>query len=770
MLTVNSTADMARDGDPYLSLREAVALVNSPNLPADLSPQIQSQISGSLHASGADTIAFDPAAVTGPIVLGGSQLELSLPRSTALVTIDGGGGLTVDANNASRVLMVDAGAEATLDHLTVTHGQGPGPAYGGGIANDGTLTLTNCTISANSALFGGGIANERGTLTVSNSTLSGNSAGSGGGGISSNDGGATLTVTGSSLVANTVGVPGNYGGGAIYNGFRATGTVSNSTLAANSARLGGGIFNEAATLTVSSSTLAANSATWGGGIYDVQDTLTVSNSTLSDNTAEFQGGGIDNDSGRVTVSSSTLYRNTVTNPGGLRGEGGGLFINNSSGTTLDLQNTIVAGNRGTATRGPDINGHLQNSSSYNLVGIADSTLSGITNGVNHNRIGVDPRLAPLGFYGGPTQTFALLPGSPALNAGDPSLNGTDQRGQARVAGSSDIGAFQTQTAPFLVTTLQDPGRQFGQLALREAVALANALPGDHTVSFDPNRDGGVVILTAGQLELSGTGRTTTLDGAGRFTLDGDNATRLLQIDAGTTVELRGLALVNGNAGVGAGVYNRGTLTVAGCVLYGNVAYAGGAVLNEGALTASGCTFGFNVATFGGAVLNSGVLVAFNSTFAYNAALASGGAIENDPTGTATLTSLTISLNSADDGGGLDVAGGLVVIRNCIVAGNYNADAVAASDISGTVDSGSTYNLIGTGGGGGLTDGMNHNQVGVADPGLTTPDFTSQQTPVFGLTSDSPARGAGDPSLLGDPVLGLDQHGNPRSGPPNIGAV
>jgi hypothetical protein len=336
-------------------------------------------------------------------------------------------------------------------------------------------------------------------------------------------------------------------------------------------------------------------------------------------------------------------------------------------------------------------------------------------------------------------------------------------------GPTDIGAFQIQPEPFAVTTLADPGRAYGLLSLREAVALANTLPGDHTVSFDHTLDGGAVLLSAGQLELSGSGGVTTIDGSGRFTLDGGNRTRLIQVDPGTTAVLRGLALVNGNAPVGAGLYNRGDLTVADSVLYGNTGYAGGAILNQGLLTLYGSTLAFNVATLGGAIDNEGQLTAYNSTLLYNAALGSGGAILNQPSGTAVLTSLTISLNSADEGGGLDVAGGLVLLRNCIVAGNSTADAGAASDISGAVEASSSYNLVGTGGSGGLADGVSHNQVGVSDPGLTTPDFSSSQTPVFRFTADSPAVGAGDPTLLDDPLLRLDQHGNLRT-VVNIGAV
>jgi hypothetical protein len=497
----------------------------------------------------------------------------------------------------------------------------------------------------------------------------------------------------------------------------------------------------------------------------------MSDSTLTNNSATREGGGLYTD----YVPPNTMILINCTLTANSAAAGGGISLA-SVGAPV-LRNTLVAGNRvsGTGT-GPDIKGGVDPSSNHNLVGIGDNTLRGLSDGINHNRVGapgtpIDPLVAPLGYYGGPTQTLALLPGSPARGAGDPAADATDQRGFPRLAAApTDIGAFQTQANPFLVTTLQDPGRQSGYLSLREAVNLANALPGDNTVSFDPTRDGGAVILTAGQLELSGTGGVEVVDGAGRFTLDGGDATRLVEVDPGTTAVLRGLALVNGNAPVGAGVYNRGTLTVAGSVLYGNTAYAGGAFLNQGRLTVAGCTLAFNVATLGAALDNEGLLTASNSTFVYNAALSAGGAIRNAATGTAILTSLTISRNSADEGGGLDVLpGSAVLLRNCIVAGNYSADTSVASDIAGTVDSSSTYNLIGPGGSGGLSDGNQHNLVGVADPGLTTPDFSSPLTPVFGFTADSPALGAGDPTLLDDPLLRLDQHGNERT-VVNIGAL
>jgi hypothetical protein len=160
-LLVNSTADTANATDAYLSLREAIAIVNSPAL-SSLSTQIQHQITGALHAGGSDTIQFDHTQVTTPIILGGTQLELSLPSSTATITLDGGAGITVNGNNASRVFLVDSGVTASLSGLTISHGSVTGAsgsganAQGGGIFNSGTLMVSNCSLTSNSATGGSG--------------------------------------------------------------------------------------------------------------------------------------------------------------------------------------------------------------------------------------------------------------------------------------------------------------------------------------------------------------------------------------------------------------------------------------------------------------------------------------------------------------------------------------------------------------------------------------------------------------------------------------
>jgi hypothetical protein len=534
-LTVNSLADTANPNDPFLSLREAIAIVNSPTLPTDLSDQILGQISGTLHEAGTDTIRFDQDAVRAAITLGGRQLELTLPSDTATITIDGGEtGVTLDGNNASRVLRVDRGAEATLEHLTVTHGVS---TAGGGIFNDGTVTMSDCTLVHNISDEGGGIDNF-GTMTVSSSTLDSNTSGDLGAGIFNR---GTLTLSDSTLSSNA---NANLGGGILNVG---TLTVSRSIFTFNSAGIGGGIAN-GATLTVTDSVFESNTGVRGGalenhfGIATVSGssfhansaigsigsggaianlaTLTVSNCTMTGNAARHEGGGIFND-GTMTVSDCTVTGSAA---------GGGLFV--GSGDVV-VQNSIVAQNVDN-----DVSGPLDtSSSSYNLIGTGGS--GGLVDGVNHNLVGVaDPRLAPLGDYGGPTQTISLLPGSPALNSGDPAQLGTpDQRGVVRTGGVN-IGAFQASAASFVLSAPASvrPGEafditvavidSFGQLAVGYTGTIHFStsdpdarvvLPPDFTFGLGNGGavtfSGGVSLFTPGSQTLTATDPDSGITGS-----------------------------------------------------------------------------------------------------------------------------------------------------------------------------------------------------------------------------------------------------------------
>jgi hypothetical protein len=380
------------------------------------------------------------------------------------------------------------------------------------------LTVTDSTFESNTGDRGGALDNLGGIATVSGSTFHANSAiGAGsnrGGGAIDNH--ATLTVSNCTLTGNSA----RHEGGGIAVDIGAAPpltTVSNCTLTDNTAELGGGISCRIGGLTVSNCTLTGNSASRsGGGIYNEDrnsnSDLMVSNCTLTGNSAP-EGGGIYNQRTQVgsgttlRVSNSTLTGNAV---------GGGLFVH--SGDVL-VQNSIIAQNGDN-----DVSGQLDTSSSYNLIGTGGS--GGLVDGVNHNLVGVtDPGLAPLGDYGGPTQTISLLPGSPALNAGDPEqLDTPDQRGVVRTGGVN-IGAFQASAASFVLSAPAsvNPGEafdmtvtvvdRFGQLAVGYTGTIHFSssdsdarvvLPPDYTFQ---RSDGGMVTFLAG-VSLFSPGRQT----------------------------------------------------------------------------------------------------------------------------------------------------------------------------------------------------------------------------------------------------------------------
>jgi len=151
------------------------------------------------------------------------------------VILDGLGNLTVDGNEEHRVFSVPEGVAAELRGLSVRRGSAligdVLEVYGGGIENSGNLTLTNSTVSENSAASGGGIING-GMLTLINSTVSGN-LGYVGGGISS---GGTMTLLQSTVSSNDAAL----GGGGILNYGRMT--MTNCTVSRNSGTSGRGIY------------------------------------------------------------------------------------------------------------------------------------------------------------------------------------------------------------------------------------------------------------------------------------------------------------------------------------------------------------------------------------------------------------------------------------------------------------------------------------------------------------------------------------------------
>lgn len=245
--------------------------------------------------------------------------------------------------------------------------------------------------------------------------------------------GAQATISGLTV---TNGYIDGGSGGAITNG----GTLRLDRVAITSSTaygVGGGVYNTGL-LQLTNSTISGNFTNFegGGGVYNSRGaSLAVVNSTLSGNRTNPTGIG-DNDGGAIfNAGNAGIYNSTLS--GNSAGENGG-GIYNYSGGTASLYSTIVYGNSAAVT-GPNVGGAF-NSLGHNLIGDA----SGATGFVTSDQTYTDPLLGLFHNNGGPTNTYALLKGSPAINA-VPNSNcpDKDQRGVIRPQGKRcDIGSYE----------------------------------------------------------------------------------------------------------------------------------------------------------------------------------------------------------------------------------------------------------------------------------------------------------------------------------------
>lgn len=586
---------------------------------------------------------------------------------------------------------------------------------GGAIVNSGTLAVSYCKLTGGlyqivngntiSQYEGGGIVNS-GTATVNNCTLSGNTSNVDGGGISNS---GILTVSDSTIADNSV----DGGGGALLNLSDGTVTVTGSTLNDNSASGGGGILNYG-TMTLSNSTVAGNSAEAGGGVLN-PGTLTVSDSTIAGNSAN----------GPFPFAyAPEPFNYVIYDGGGIRNDG-----------TLTLLSTIVAQNTSNwYSAAADILGNV--SGSYNLIG--DGTgLSGISNAdSNYNQVGIDPKLAPLGNWGGPTQTMPLLPGSPALDAGGPlatlaadftnnnftSLTLNNSAAFASTPGTvvvlqiygeqilasldsgdvftvlqrgyngSPVGAFAANTDVFLAADQRGATRDQSGLAigsngtfnfLRDIGAfnvLAPSAIAVTTASDDPSHIG-----TSLRDAIAQANADANLGGSALVYFDPNLVGQTITLQAGQ------LELSGGGSSIGT---NWSTLSITPVITIDGGANdlsisandlsrvfqidpGVQAVINNLTIENGQTIFGvyYYPYTEGAGILNLGTLTLTGSTLSNNTAFEFGGGIDN--VGTLTISGSTLSGNSAFDGGGIENDGTLTV-SDSTLAGNTASDDGGAS--------------------------------------------------------------------------------------------
>ena len=342
------------------------------------------------------------------------------------VILDGEGNLTVDGPDEYSTFRISNGYPmiAELRGFSLT-----GACYGVSVGPGGNFALVNSILSGNSAARCAGIYND-GTATLTNCTVSGNGIG-----VLNWDG--DMTVTESNVFGNTDrGI--QVGGGTIL--------VIDSTVSGNK---GGGIalepaYNWVASATVMNSTVSGNIVTSGrgGGIFvGWPATLTLTNSTVSNNSApQDSGGGIFN-ADTVKLIGATVSGNTAADGSGIHN-----YANISATVTMTIQDTLVedaCGGPGTIV-----------SEAHNIESPGDTC--GFSQSTDHANISAeDLKLGTLQDNGGPTETHALGPGSIAidvipetecLDQAGKRLT-TDQRGEPRPETNGtmcDVGAFELQ--------------------------------------------------------------------------------------------------------------------------------------------------------------------------------------------------------------------------------------------------------------------------------------------------------------------------------------
>ncbi len=401
--------------------------------------------------TGQNTIRFK-AGLASPIVLTAPNPTLTLSKNVSIV----GPGATV--------LAVDGGCT----------GCDPGGTPAGGVAvftiGPITASIAGLTIQHGHTAGLGGAINITGAaaiVTVSDAVLSSNVAGNG----------AVVSVP------STAGVV----------------TVRNTTISGNTMTgVGGALINFGPATIVTGSTFAGNKAPINGGGINNQPggVINVSNSTFTNNTSGGFGGALTN--------LGTMSLTNVTVSGNKGSTGGGIATGNPNVT---LTNTIFANNTNTTNTLDELNPAAGTFAGTNNL-IDDAATAGtFTNGTNGNIVGLPAQLGPFGSYRGTTQTFSLLPASPALDAGaavgaGPSGNpvpAIDQRGITRPQGGGvDIGAYESDGFVLTVNEGTTPqsipigGSPSVHLSVTVKDTLGNPLPT------------GIVTFTAPGTGASGT--------------------------------------------------------------------------------------------------------------------------------------------------------------------------------------------------------------------------------------------------------------------------
>ena len=428
-------------------------------------------------------------------------------------------------------------------------------------------------------------------------------------------------------------------------------------------------------------------------------TATMTDSSISGESAYVNGGAIDN-TGTLDLTGCAFTGNTSYD---------GAIFNGGTATMTDCTFSGNSGRKG---------GGLFNGGTANLTGC---TFSG-----NH------------GYVGGALYNTGTATLTGCVSSGDFAYFGAFlfNRGMANltdctISRDSNQGLYNSGTANLTDCTISGISRAYDGAGL-ENHGTANLT--DCTISGDTAERFGGGLANFGTATLIDCTISNNYSALGGGLSNAYQGTRMTLTDCTISGDSAG--------GGGGGVYSSSGLTITDTTLTGNSAYfAGGLGVQGGTATVTGSAFVDNSAGISGGGLETesgGTTNLTNCTFAGNTT-EYGGGINNN--GVTTLTDCTLYGNTGyEDGGGLRASSSDVTLTNTIVAGNMSY--YGAPDITGSVTG--TYNLIGTGGSGGLQDGVDGNRVGVADPLLgTLGDYG-------GPTETVPCSPAAPPSAMASP--------------------
>ena len=598
----------------------------------------------------------------------GNSGEITIGRNLTIQGKTGAASDKLDANGQNhRIFKVTGGKTLTLKNLTLMGGKPAGSdedGYGGGIlVKGGTLNMTDCAVTGNTAEAGGGIYAKK-DGTVASVTISGGTIGGAGADanktLSSNSGGGIYIGEYCSLtMKDNVKITGNetrVSGGGIYADTDSTLLMKDCTVSGNKASGSSGGLHARGNLTMTGCTVSDNKTTGdsGGGVY-VAGTAKIEDVTkIYHNEANVSGGGIYVESGDVTLTNATIggeqaYYGTAldkTKANRAKDDGGGIYV--ASGT-LTMTGSTVSSNTARKGGGMHVNGGTVKIKTASIIKLNQANPSG--GGIYSKGtlvISDDAKIEgnEANFQGG---------GIHVASGGSLNMTGSTITGNKAYSGGGVFATKDGSTPP----TVTISGCTIGGEQTYDDTDPAK------TKGNKAESGGGITVVSCtlniedSTLSFNKTNGSSSSDIKG----GGIKATS-------ATLNIKGCTFTHNDSsnGIGGGIETHSsTLTMTDCTLTHNKAGNGGGGIQTNSISTlniKGCTFTHNDSgngTGGGIETRNSTLTMTDCTLTYNKAGNGGGGIFVGG-GSLTMNGGTITGNTANEGGGVYVADGAFTMK------------------------------------------------------------------------------------------------------------